>query len=186
MQLWPVEMVMTIACLGWGSLIWRNDGLRCDGNWQADGPLLPIEFARMSRGGEVTLVILDGVPAVPVLWSVMEVPTLAAAAENLRIREGRTRREWIGTWSRDGGSTAPHHEAVAAWARPRGFSGVVWTALPPKWGEEVGRVPSLPEILAYLSTLEPAKQSNARKYILETPQQITTTLRPTLTAWAGP
>lgn len=175
---------MSIVCLGWGSLIWRNDGLSCDGDWRADGPLLPIEFARMSQGGEVTLVILDSVPKVPVLWSVMEVPTLAAAAESLRIREGNTRREWIGSWSRDGGSTAPHHKTVAAWARTKGFSGVVWTALPPKWAEKIGQVPALSEILNYLSTLETAKQGRAREYILEAPQQITTALRPPLAAWA--
>lgn len=175
---------MTIACLGWGSLIWRNDGLNCDENWRTDGPLLPIEFARMSKGGEITLVILGSAAVVPVLWSVMKAPTLAAAAEGLRIREGKTRHEWIGTWSRDGGSTAPHHEAVAGWAHPRNFSGVVWTALPPKWDDEIGKVPALPDILGYLSTLEPAKQARARKYILETPRQITTTYRPSLTAWA--
>lgn len=175
---------MTIACLGWGSLIWRNEGLLCDRNWRTDGPQLPVEFARTSRGGEITLVILDDVPAVPVLWSIMEVSTLAAAVENLRIREGNTHRKWIGSWSRDRGSTTPYHEVVANWARPREFSGVVWTALPPKCGEEVGRIPTLTDILDHISTLEPVKQDRAREYILKAPPQITTILRPALTAWA--
>lgn len=175
---------MKIACLGWGSLIWRNDGLLCDGRWRKDGPLLPVEFSRMSKGGEVTLVILNSVPAVPVLWSIMDVPTLPAAAENLRIREGRTRSEWIGSWSRETRSAATHPETIAAWAEQHDISGVVWTALPPKWGEDVGRVPTLPQIPGYLSALDDARRGLARRYILEAPRQITTPFRPALMAWA--
>jgi hypothetical protein len=49
-----------IACIGWGSLIWDMRNLNVDGNWHADGPLLPIEFARQSRDGRITLVIVQG------------------------------------------------------------------------------------------------------------------------------
>ena len=175
---------MTIACLGWGSLIWRNEGLCCDQVWRPDGPMLPIEFARMSRGGEVTLVILEGVPPVPVLWSQMHIQSVAAARENLRIREGRTKREWIGYWSMETMEKFPCSDVIGTWAQSKGISGVVWTALPSKWGAEVGKRPTLPEITNHLSDLPPEARALARRYILEASVQIATPFRPALMAWA--
>ena len=52
---------MSIAILGWGSLINEPRGLPIAGDWQQDGPSLWIEFSRISRKGEragcLTLVI---------------------------------------------------------------------------------------------------------------------------------
>lgn len=55
---------MKIAILGWGSLIWDKRTLRLAGDWQTGGPVLPIEFSRVSGDGRLTLVIdpLHGVP----------------------------------------------------------------------------------------------------------------------------
>jgi hypothetical protein len=51
---------MTIVCLGWGSLVWNRGGppLVTEGN--EDGPAIPIEFARQSDNGRMTLVITSG------------------------------------------------------------------------------------------------------------------------------
>jgi hypothetical protein len=52
---------MRIAILGWGSLIAEPRGLPVTGEWQEDGPMLWIEFSRISkrgaRAGCLTLVI---------------------------------------------------------------------------------------------------------------------------------
>lgn len=48
---------MAIAILGWGSLIWCPGNLRIRGPWRHDGPVLPIEFARISADGRLTLVV---------------------------------------------------------------------------------------------------------------------------------
>jgi hypothetical protein len=48
---------MKIACIGWGSLIWDNGNLDSKGDWQNDGPMIPVEFARQSKNGRITLVI---------------------------------------------------------------------------------------------------------------------------------
>lgn len=49
-----------IACIGWGSLIWDRRNLDVDGVWRVDGPMLPVEFARQSGDGRVTLVLEQG------------------------------------------------------------------------------------------------------------------------------
>ena len=51
--------MMKIACLGWGSLVWRPDNLLIRSEWFSDGPFLPIEFARRSQDGRLTLVIVE-------------------------------------------------------------------------------------------------------------------------------
>jgi len=48
---------MEIAVLSWGSLIWNPKALRINRCWKIDGPLLPIEFARISKKWPLTLVI---------------------------------------------------------------------------------------------------------------------------------
>jgi hypothetical protein len=139
----------------------------------------------MSRNGEVTLVIVRGASPVPVLWSLMPDQTLAGAAEALREREGKTRREWIGTWSVGDAAGDETRQTIGRWAVRKGLSGVVLTALPPKWGEEVGSVPTREEILTYLRGLGPVPSALARRYIAEAPDQIRTRLRPALSAWAS-
>lgn len=82
---------MRIAFLGWGSLIWNPRGLRIQGGWQADGPRIPIEFARISANGSLTLVICPECPSVnevATLWAVADHKDFKEAMDNLRDREG--------------------------------------------------------------------------------------------------
>ena len=52
---------MNIAILGWGSLVPDPRGLPIAGGWHQGGPILPIEFSRISKDGQragcLTLVI---------------------------------------------------------------------------------------------------------------------------------
>ncbi|CAI2718692.1 hypothetical protein [Nitrospina watsonii] len=64
---------MTIACIGYGSLIWspRTLGphLKHPDCWFGDGPKLPVEFARESDRRRITLVIVPGHPASTTYWT---------------------------------------------------------------------------------------------------------------------
>ena len=60
---------LMIGTVGWGSLIWDSRGLPTRGVWFDDGPLLPIEFARESSNGRITLVICDISYRVRACWT---------------------------------------------------------------------------------------------------------------------
>ncbi len=45
------------AVLAWGSLVWDPRALQTTGKFTANGPLLPIEFCRVSDDGRLTLAI---------------------------------------------------------------------------------------------------------------------------------
>ena len=54
-------MATLTAILAWGSLIWDPKDLEYNKQlgWIYDGPNLPIEFARISKNGRLTLVITE-------------------------------------------------------------------------------------------------------------------------------
>src|SRR5579883_2476077 len=79
---------MSIAVVGWGSLIWCPGSLRIKTKWRRDGPVLPIEFARISDGQRLTLVIHPGSPQQNTYWALSELDELDAARGNLKEREG--------------------------------------------------------------------------------------------------
>ncbi|MBO9576584.1 MAG: hypothetical protein J7494_12675 [Sphingobium sp.] len=173
--------MVAIACLGWGSLVWNPDGLPV-GDWHPDGPELPLEFARLSGGGRVTLVIMPDGLRVPVLWSLLDVPGLAAGAAALRKREN-TRADWIGCWPGDGSGQLAAQ--IGEWAIGKGLDGVVWTGLPPKWADENGRIPTEVEVVGYLSALPADAAVEPFRYIRNAPAQIRTPYRKALMKLVG-
>src|ERR1700722_18672522 len=50
------QMVKSVV-LAWGSLVWDPRDLQTAGKFVANGPLLPIEFCRISADGRLTLAI---------------------------------------------------------------------------------------------------------------------------------
>lgn len=168
---------MKIACLGWGSLIWKAAELPVASNWFSDGPWLPIEFAREGDSGKLATVLCAGVAEVQVLWARLAVATLQEAREGLREREGvpREQPECIGSWPN--GPQSPYQAGIGRWAAANGLDAVVWTALPPRTGGLNRRMPSADEALDYLRKLDPDRQAHARDYIRRTPVAITTAYR---------
>src|SRR5437667_9699948 len=103
---------MNIVCLGWGSLVWDRGQLPTRGGWKKDGPWLPIEFARQSRDGRITLVLVPGRAVVRTYWTLMALDDLTAATTALRIREGigeQNVQKRIGVWKR---TSEPENEIV--------------------------------------------------------------------------
>lgn len=167
---------MSIVCLGWGSLVWNPGSLPVKGGWQPDGPSLPLEFARGSRDGRMTLVIVDGGDLCPALWSELDVRGLEEAAAALAAREGCDGAA-IGRIP-TAGKRHPQIEAIASWCAAKGIAGVVWTAPQPGFAEWRGQVPSRDEIIAHLRSLDAGARSKAAEYVARTPPQIVTRWRP--------
>jgi len=164
---------MNIVCLGWGSLIWNPSGLPVR-EWKKDGPSLPVEFARQSENGRLTLVILDQGERVCMLYAALEVPDLGAAILALSTREGCAKRR-IGYWTGSGAREAfAHSQDIGSWANERSLDAVVWTALPAKFGGVDGRMPNAEEAISYLATLEGDKRRMAEEYVRRVPAQIRT------------
>lgn len=75
---------MNIAVIGWGSLIWCPRTLQIEPGWHRDGPMLPIEFARKSSDGRLTLVIHAGCRKQRTYWANSSCERLCDAIETLK------------------------------------------------------------------------------------------------------
>ena len=173
---------MKIACLGWGSLIWRPENLLIQRQWFQDGPMIPIEFARQSKDGRLTLVITNGAMPVRSLWSIMATNDLEMAKTSLQIREGISddnKNKLIGSIRKD---TQAQNESLIAtnirtWMNDVQMEAVIWTDLPPKFNGTIGRIPTLQEAITYLKGLDINIFTHAEQYIRKAPLQIDTTYR---------
>lgn len=166
---------MKIACLGWGSLVWKPDDLPVSGKWHENGPWLPLEFCRVGDGGELATALCANAQACQALWTSLEVTELGLAVEALRRREAvpDDRCDGIGSLVVD----ASTEGVIGQWAREQGLDAVVWTDLPPRIDRIEGRIPSPQKALQYLQGLEGETLEHARHYVTSVPAQIDTAYR---------
>lgn len=171
---------MTIAVIGWGSLIWLLKPLEIATWWRKDGPELPIEFARISNDGRLTLVIYPGAgKSVQTYWAISLYDKLPNAIDNLRAREGHAKCP-IHSLDRQGNTNCPDPQIlqiVRAWldSRPR-LDAVIWTGLQDKWNWTGGAY-TPDNVIRYLQSVDRTVSEKARKYITNAPPQIRTPLR---------
>lgn len=168
------------VCLGWGSLIWDPRNLPVEGEWWDDGPLLPVEFTRVSNDHRVTLAITPKARELQVLWSRLAVASLedaiAALVEREDVKEKNIRYS-VGYWSERRRSDHGHVQAIGDWARPRGIEAVVWTTLKPRFGGESGAIPNVEQVIASLDGLVGETRDRAEEYVRRAPPQIATAYR---------
>ncbi len=190
---------MRIACLAWGSLIWKPGPLALDARWSSDGPPLPIEFARESDGGELATAITPGVPDVRVYWAPLATTDVDIAREQLRRREQIPvdRSDGVGVTIVDatdvsasaqasaGGQPAELTDRIADWARGKRLDAVVWTALPPRSNGVEGRMPTVDEACDYLRALPDRERAHAENYVRCVPTDLRTPYRAAFEARLG-
>ena len=175
--------------LGWGSLIWSPRNLQRLGDWCDGGPQLPIEFTRISSDGRLTLVVDEIHGAECSTWSCRTPLRLPAAVDDLAAREGCKPRH-IGAVKADheasSGVASDVEQRIANWCRESGYSGAVWTALPPTFEERAGVPFSVQAAIGYLESLEGPKRERAFEYIRRAPSSTDTPLRRAFHArWGG-
>src|SRR5271157_760255 len=153
---------MKIAVLAWGSLVGEPRDLQAAGKFAPNGPLLPIEFCRVSADGRLTLVIDETFGAICTTYSASSaLQDLDPAIENLRAREGMQFARGIGFVEVDSGKRSDvamqRHpqtvENIAAWAKSNDYDAAIWTALASNFSEEGGEPFSVTAAIRYLETL---------------------------------
>ncbi|RTZ09368.1 hypothetical protein [Flavobacterium sp. GSP6] len=165
---------MKIAILGWGSLIWQPKDLAFNKEfgWKPDGPILPIEFARISNDGRLTLVITEKGTEITTLYALSNYHDLHEAIFNLAVREGSGKKS-IGYYDKNNNaffSTNLNIKSnIEKWIEQTDFDAVIWTDLPEKLESK--------DPLEYLKSLTGNKSALAEEYIRRTPIQIKTALR---------
>ena len=175
---------MKIAILGWGSLIWLPKDLKFDTNsgWKENGPVLPIEFARISQDGRLTLVITPNGTEVTTLYSVSSFDSLDLAVLNLKKREG-TNEKYIGSYNKSKDEFSPiefpYKDNIKNWIQTTDFDAVIWTDLPENWeirNEEKVVIKTIDpnDRIDYLQNLKGSQSALAEEYIRNTPKQIAT------------
>ncbi|WP_457663205.1 hypothetical protein [Sinorhizobium medicae] len=181
---------LRIAILGWGSLIWdkRPEFDEKHEKWEDDGPVLKLEFSRISetRKGALTLVIDNDYGqdcTVQYTFSTRKDPVDAIA--DLRCREGTIMKR-MGFWFADGSQTCEPDvpQTIPLWAKAKKIHVVVWTGLPRNYEKEASpgnkSVFSVEAATAYVQNLPAEGKAKAAEYIWRAPNYVTTPLRTAL------
>lgn len=171
---------MKIACIGWGSLIWQPKNLQIQRKWFCDGPIVPVEFARQSNDGRLTLVISENAKPIRTLWALMTSLTLDDAKESLRKREGVLSKNIdtsIASISISEETDDNIKLSIQGWLSKSNLDAAIWTNLPPKFNGNNGDFPKIKDAVDYLKTLDVHQRNLAEEYIRNTPKQIDTEYR---------
>lgn len=182
-----------IAILGWGSLIWDLENLtpHTTGVWLMEaGPLLPMEFSRISPKRKLGLVVcLDPTVGVDCKTHAIQSTNsdITLTIDNLAARE-RAPLGLIGAVHANGlqkGRMPDVCDAVASWCETNDWDGAVWTDLEPNFFEYTQQNFSIAAGASYLRTLSGENLIEAHNYIENAPHQTRTPLRSALAndAW---
>ena len=182
---------MKIAILAWGSLVWDPRDLQLAAEFAPNGPLLPIEFCRVSSDGRLTLALDETYGAVCKTYSAPSaIQSLDGAIEDLILREGAPDASEVGfvepASDQQGDIAMQRHPkavaAIAAWAASNGYDAAIWTALKSNFDEpDKGGEPfSVTAAIRYLEALESrdaARFAEALAYIRDAPTEVETPVR---------
>jgi hypothetical protein len=177
---------MKIAILGWGSLIWDPRSLQIissedNKKWLDDGVKLPIEFARISGDGRLTLVIKDNAVEITTLFSISVFQNLDEAILDLAVREGCGKNK-IGFYNRQTKKINPtdfkYIKNIQSWLDIHSdIDAVIWTNLSPNFKDKIGLPIDAANALNYLKHIPLEIQVKAEEYIRKTPAIVDTIIR---------
>lgn len=172
---------MRIACLGWGSLIWCPKELPLATDWNSDGPKLPVEYARKSNDGRVTLVLVENYSKVQTLWALLKVASMEEAKSVLAQRESVSIKNVKYSIGFVEMSSKTQHgkyaKDIEKWAASKDLDGVVWTNLKYGMDKERNKMPSSDEVLTHFESLTTEQKLKAEEYVRKTPAQVATPYR---------
>lgn len=177
---------MKIAVLSWGPHVSESKPMKLKDRWHFDGPMLPIELARISQSSaakyeRLTFVPYPGSKLIPVLWATAAHDDLDAAIKNLAECEGCDGKDigFVSVHTREFRcSVVPEiHEEISWWAAKKNIDAAIWTDLPSNFFEKTKGVLTEYNVLAYLRKQDKRGNNEPKEYIQKTPKQIKTRLR---------
>ena len=174
---------MRIAILVWGSLYWDKRNLETTDEWFYDGPVLPIEFARISNGNRLTLVIKPTFDNVTTLYAISAHDTLVAARENLHSREGTENINNIGfidfttNTQQVRQANAFIIDVLRQWNTESNFDAIIWSDFSPRFSDAINQQFTLQNVITFIDNLPEPEKRSALQYIRNTPHQINTRFR---------
>ena len=174
---------LRVAILGWGSLLWdeRPEFDETLDDWQLDGPILPLEFSRVSvsRKRALTLVIdSENGTDCRVAYAMSKRRCPEDAIVDLRCREG-TAMKRMGFYFVDGRSRCEPEvpDAIVSWAKEKALDVVIWTGLPSNFRKKVNKDFSVKAAIEHVQGLPPEGKAIAATYVWRAPSFIQTKLR---------
>lgn len=123
--------------------------------------------------------LAQSTPPVRALWAIVDITDIAAARFALGAREGipESRRAiWVGSWQAGEEHLPDLNKGLDEWARRKEIDGVFWTALPAEFNNEE-RMPTIDEVVNYLSGLSGHERDRAEEYVRRAPRQVETPYR---------
>ena len=154
--------------------------------WKNGGPILPVEFSRISNDGRLTPVIdARNGTHIQTMFTVLKVKDLNRAITEVAKQQGITNNNRVGyldiprqivnadCWAR-------HEDAcrvIVDWAKKNKFSAVVWNGLGVKFKDAIGVSFSPQAAVNSLNSLKPNKRRAALKYIKSVPKFVDTRFR---------
>lgn len=166
---------MKIACLGWGSLIWKPESLLIQNKWFDDGVILPIEFSRQSDNGRMTLIIDEKALPVRTLWALMTTEDLSEAIASLKEREGTAKKNIHSVQATDSVAQG-YRKSIVEWLISKQLEVAIWTGL--SYSDHTNNErPKIDYVVDHLRKLEHNRKKVAEEYIRRAPKQIDTKYR---------
>ncbi len=167
---------MRIACIGWGSLIWKQEEFPVIHPWFTDGPSLPIEFTRQSSDDRVTLILDEYAEPVQVLWALMATTDLNEAIGALVKREKVYKTESIHFVTSKDENVIGVKRVILEWIKSYNMDAAIWTGLSYS-SKTKNQRPTIEYIINHLKKLPVEKKLIAEEYIRKAPKQIDTKYR---------
>lgn len=185
---------MKIAILAWGSLIWDDNWPEFDkqrGEWLKDGPILPLEFSRVSasRDKALTLVIdtVNGKDC-SVMYAESKRTNPDDAIADLRDREGTIMKHVGFYFAKDPARKCvpPVPPSIPDWASSKKIEVVIWAGMPSNFFEKnavnASTKFSVEAAAAHLQNITPKGKAAAAEYVWRAPELVVTPLRTKLQA----
>jgi hypothetical protein len=178
---------MRIALLGWGSLLSDSDTrfAATHGEWQPDGPRLPLEFTRISASHQSALTLVIDKrhgTSCTVAWCES---TLGSAEEAVAALLKWEEIKSPGVHHLLAATALPPTASsilvtIATWARAKQLDAVVWNGLESNFTKATGKQFSVSTAVAHLKQLPPRGLAMAQQYVMRAPGFVRTPLRTAL------